>query len=75
MERLFLPKWLTNKGVQKFGSHAKAARAIGVPVRTYADWRLRGFKFDKAHERAWSIVHDGIVNGSTGTKPSGEGDA
>ena len=29
---------------EKYGSHRKAALALGIPLRTYMDWKNRGFK-------------------------------
>lgn len=37
-----------------YGSHGRAAAALGVPLRTYMDWKNRGFKGETTLEK---LVH------------------
>jgi hypothetical protein len=44
LTRYYLNPALIRKIHKRFGTHTAAAKALSLPLRTYADWRLKGFR-------------------------------
>ena len=57
-----------NKLKQKYGTHEKAAIAMGISARTYFTWKLKSQKKESLSSQATALIERHIADGGLSGK-------